>query len=75
MIKFFRNFRRRLLSDNKISKYLVYAIGEIFLVVVGILIALQVNNWNIQRKTELKADELSENLLEELRGVKSLMDH
>lgn len=46
MIKFFRKIRQRLLTENKFSKYLIYAIGEIILVVVGILIALQVNNWN-----------------------------
>lgn len=46
MIKFFRKIRQQLLSENKFSKYLLYAIGEIFLVVIGILIALQINNWN-----------------------------
>lgn len=46
MIKFFRRIRQRLLSENKFSKYLIYAIGEIILVVIGILIALQINNWN-----------------------------
>ncbi|WP_411896211.1 DUF6090 family protein [Winogradskyella sp. A2] len=46
MIKFFRKIRQRLLTENKFSKYLIYAIGEIVLVVIGILIALQVNNWN-----------------------------
>jgi hypothetical protein len=46
MIKFFRKIRQKLLAENKFSKYLVYAIGEILLVVIGILIALQVNNWN-----------------------------
>ncbi|ULC58721.1 hypothetical protein MBM09_12460 [Flaviramulus sp. BrNp1-15] len=46
MIKFFRKIRQRLLSENKFSKYLFYAIGEIILVVIGILIALQINNWN-----------------------------
>ncbi|MGW9684470.1 DUF6090 family protein [Flagellimonas sp. 2504JD1-5] len=50
MIKFFRRIRQRLLSENKFSKYLLYAIGEIVLVVIGILLALQVNNWNEQRK-------------------------
>lgn len=61
MIKFFRHIRKRLLSDNppagragKFSKYLIYAIGEIILVVIGILIALQVNNQN-QIKNEKKA--------------------
>jgi hypothetical protein len=43
MIKFFRKIRQRLLSENKLSKYLLYAIGEIILVVIGILIALQLN--------------------------------
>ncbi len=50
MIKFFRRIRRQLLTENKFSKYLIYAIGEIMLVVVGILIALQINNWNEARK-------------------------
>ena len=46
MIKFFRRLRMKFLSENKLSKYLLYAIGEIVLVVIGILIALQINNWN-----------------------------
>ena len=50
MIKFFRKIRQRLLTENKFSKYLLYAIGEIILVVIGILIALQINNWNEGRK-------------------------
>ncbi|MBO6792372.1 MAG: hypothetical protein JJ895_00585 [Balneolaceae bacterium] len=50
MFKFFRRIRQNLLSDNKITKYLIYSIGEIVLVVIGILIALQVNNWNEDRK-------------------------
>jgi len=45
MIKLFRRIRQKLLSENKFSKYLIYAIGEIILVVLGILIALQINNW------------------------------
>jgi hypothetical protein len=50
MLRFFRQIRQRLLTDNKFSKYLLYAIGEILLVVIGILIALQVDNWNEERK-------------------------
>ena len=46
MIKFFRRIRLDLMEKNKTGKYLIYAIGEILLVVIGILIALQVNNWN-----------------------------
>ena len=50
MLKFFRLIRQQLLKENKLSSYLLYAIGEILLVVISILIALQVNNWNENRK-------------------------
>ena len=50
MLKVFRRIRLRLMSENKVRKYLAYAIGEIVLVVIGILIALQINNWNEARK-------------------------
>tara|TARA_R110000737_G_C14430655_1_gene459623 strand:+ start:16 stop:780 length:765 start_codon:yes stop_codon:yes gene_type:complete len=46
MIKFFRKIRQNMIKENKISKYLLYAIGEIVLVVIGILIALSINNWS-----------------------------
>ena len=49
MIQFFRNTRKQLFTENKFTKYLFYAIGEIILVVIGILIALQINNWNNRR--------------------------
>ncbi|WP_282041919.1 DUF6090 family protein [Winogradskyella flava] len=49
MIKFFRHIRRSLIQENKMGKYFKYAIGEILLVVIGILIALQINNWNNNR--------------------------
>jgi len=66
MIKFFRKIRQKLLSENKFSKYLLYAIGEIILVVFGILIALQINNWN-QDKIDSKIEkELLSELLENL---------
>ena len=54
MIKFFRTIRYDLLEQNKSGKYLKYAFGEIVLVVIGILIALQINTWNEQRKNEVK---------------------
>lgn len=63
MIKFFRKIRQRLLSENKLGKYLIYALGEILLVVIGILIALAANNWNIElnnTKSQIK-------LLEQLK--------
>jgi sensor domain CHASE-containing protein len=50
MIKIFRKIRQQLLTENKFSKYLIYAIGEIILVVIGIMIALSINNWNEGRK-------------------------
>jgi len=50
MIKFFRKIRQNLISEGKTGKYLKYAIGEIMLVVIGILIALSINEWNDQRK-------------------------
>ena len=53
MIHLFRIMRQRLLSENKFSKYLMYAIGEIVLVVIGILIALQINNANELRKERI----------------------
>lgn len=52
MIKLFRKTRQNLLSEEKIGKYLKYAFGEIVLVVIGIVIALQLNNWNESRKNE-----------------------
>lgn len=54
MIKFFRKIRQNLLSEGKTAKYFKYAIGEIILVVIGILIALQINNWNEARKENIK---------------------
>ncbi len=50
MLHFFRQIRQKLLTENRFSKYLLYAIGEIMLVVIGILIALQVNTWKEQQK-------------------------
>lgn len=50
MIKFFRKIRQQLLTENKFSKYMLYAIGEIVLVVIGILIAIQLNTWKENKK-------------------------
>jgi len=50
MISFFRKIRQKLLQQNRVTQYLTYAIGEIALVMIGILLALQVNNWNENRK-------------------------
>ena len=56
MIKLFRHIRKSMITENKTTKYFKYAIGEIVLVVIGILIALQINNWNQNRL--LKNDEV-----------------
>ena len=66
MIKFFRKIRKQLADDNKPVKYFRYAIGEILLVVVGILIALSINTWNESRKQHLSDIEFLKNLKTEL---------
>ncbi|QJP34652.1 hypothetical protein F0365_09730 [Nonlabens sp. Ci31] len=60
MIKFFRNIRKNLLNESKMTKYFKYAIGEIVLVVIGILIALQINNWN-QNRLEMQEEQIGLN--------------
>ncbi len=57
MLRFFRLIRRKLIEEQKVRQYIYYAIGEILLVVIGILIALQVNNWNQNRVLFQSADE------------------
>ena len=69
MIKFFRKIRQKLLVENRFNKYLIYAIGEIILVVIGILIALQINNWNENRKSENRANEITEKLKVEISEI------
>ena len=65
MIKFFRKIRYDLMGENKTGKYLKYAIGEIILVVIGILVALQINNWNEGRKDNIKEQAILIQLEEE----------
>lgn len=62
MIKFFRNIRKQLAAQNKTAAYLRYAIGEIILVVIGILIALQINNWNENRLEKRSENKILGNL-------------
>jgi len=66
MIKFFRKIRQNLLMENKTGKYFKYAIGEIILVVIGILIALQINNWNEQRKIKSKSQSYIDKIMNDL---------
>ncbi|WP_179004099.1 DUF6090 family protein [Winogradskyella forsetii] len=66
MIIFFRKIRQKMLTENKFSKYLLYAIGEIVLVVIGILIALWINNWNNQRLADNQTTNFLKNIKEDL---------
>jgi len=66
MIKFFRKIRENLLLENKTGKYFKYVIGEIVLVVIGILIALQINNWNENRVAQVRIESRLLNMITEL---------
>jgi uncharacterized protein YlaN (UPF0358 family) len=76
MIKFFRKIRYGLMEKNKTGKYLKYAIGEIILVVIGILIALQINNWNEKRldtnQEKITLTNLNEEFQDNLRDLDSI---
>ena len=74
MIKFFRNIRQNLLNEGKTTKYLKYAIGEIVLVMIGILLALQVNNWNEGRKSINEGKKLIGSIYLELREANIKID-
>lgn len=68
MFKFFRKIRGQLLIENKFTRYFLYAAGEILLVVIGILIALQINNWNEDRKTREFEMEILSDILVSIDG-------
>ncbi len=74
MINFYRKIRKQLADENKPVKYMRYAIGEIVLVVIGILIALSINNWSQKRIEEKNAGSLSNRLLIEIRKNKKELD-
>ena len=77
MLKFFRKIRYNLVETGKTSRYFKYAIGEIILVVIGILIALQINNWNEQNKGKLELNQylssLRDNINSDLKVLDSLI--
>jgi len=75
MIKFFRHIRQALIMENKTSKYFKYAIGEIILVVIGILIALQINNWNENRKKDSDRIEMLKNMQSEFTITKTTLEN
>ncbi|AVR45418.1 hypothetical protein C7S20_09115 [Christiangramia fulva] len=70
MVNFLRNYRKSLLPGNRFTRYILYAIGEIILVVIGILIALQVNNWNEARKNSQEETVILKNLQDNLIQAK-----
>ncbi|MET6990807.1 DUF6090 family protein [Sediminicola arcticus] len=75
MIKFFRKIRQKMLTENKFSKYLLYAIGEIILVVIGILIALSINNWNENKKSENQLNNIYNEVESNLKSDLSNIDY
>lgn len=74
MIRFFKNIRQKLAAENKVMAYLRYAIGEILLVVIGILIALQINNWNEGRKQSIAETEFLEGVKKDLTQDKQYIE-
>ncbi len=75
MIPFFRKTRKKMADDNKPMKYMRYAIGEIVLVVIGILIALSINNWNEEQKIEKEEIIILNNLVKNLNKAKEQSDY
>jgi hypothetical protein len=79
MIKIFRKIRQNLLIENKRGKYFKYAIGEIILVVIGILIALQINNWNQvrieQNKEQTYLSNIKRDLQNQLKSIDVQLEH
>jgi len=73
MIHFFRKIRKKLADDNKSLKYARYAVGEILLVVIGILIALSINNWNQNRLNQLDKKEILSKLQIEFQANKNIL--
>ena len=78
-MRLFRNVRQQLASENKVMAYLRYAIGEIILVVIGILIALQVNNWNSVRieknKEFVYLNNINRDLNEQIKSIVVQMNY
>ena len=74
MIKSFKKIRQKLLIENKFNKYLVYAIGEIILVVIGILIALQIKTWNENRKVAIEEQNALHNIQRDFMKNKEILE-
>lgn len=78
MIKFFRKIRLRLIDEGSFKRYILYAIGEIILVVIGILIAVQLNNWNQERirnaELEVLLDKVEEDLIHNINVTSTIIE-
>ena len=74
MLTFLRKIRKSLIESGAARKYILYAIGEVLLVMVGILLALQINNWNENRKQKLKSDAFATSLLSEINSNLLIID-
>jgi competence protein ComGC len=74
MIPFFRRIRKKMADENKPIKYMRYAVGEIVLVVIGILIALQVNNWNEDRIEQNRIKKYAKSLIKDLQNDIEMME-
>lgn len=78
MLRFFRQIRQKLIEQDKVRKYVWYALGEVLLVMIGILLALQVNNWNEQRKNKASAELIlagvSADLLNDVREAQHVLN-
>lgn len=75
MIKFFGKIRHKLLTENKFNKYVLYAIGEIVLVVIGILIALSINNWNEEKRSGLEEMDYIQSYLIDLEKDRAVLEY
>ena len=67
MLRLFSNIRKSLINEGRTSRYVRYAVGEFLLIVAGILVALQIQNWNEERKQEQERRELIEGLITDFR--------
>lgn len=70
MIQIFKKIRRKLLENNRLRSYSIYALGEVFLVVIGILLALQFNNWNVERSNNERERWYLINIVEDIEYQK-----
>ncbi len=74
MLTFLRKIRKSLIDSGSTKKYFIYAIGEIALVVIGILIALQINNWNEWKKDSIRETNILEDLVENLESNSNILE-